>query len=106
MSCSRRGSYGITGRGRLHIIGPLSSVFPRTHFIYSFHLKLQLWQAFVGVRARRVEKYYHNLLAPETNVDSKNTELEDKNHNLESVGIPEKWKVQIEKVIYSSLPMK
>lgn len=69
---------------------------PLAHLIYSLNFMLQLWQAFVGVRARRVEKYYYELLAPETNVDSKNTELE-------SVGIPEKYKAQIEKVIHSFL---
>lgn len=67
-----------------------------------------MWQAFVGVRARRVEKYYQNLLAPDTNVETKNNELEDKNYdsNLECVVVPEKWKGQIEKVIHSSSRVK
>lgn len=62
-----------------------------------------MWQAFVGVRARRVEQYYHNLLALDTDVETK-SQLEEKNHNsnLECVGVPEKWKGQIEKVIHSS----
>ncbi|KAI3459012.1 hypothetical protein Pfo_015675 [Paulownia fortunei] len=63
-------------------------------------LRGELWQAFVGVRARRVEKYYHNLLAPDTNVEIKNTELE----NLVSVGVPEKWKAQIEKDLPRTFP--
>ncbi|KAL0402403.1 UNVERIFIED_CONTAM: TBC1 domain family member 9B [Sesamum latifolium] len=57
-------------------------------------------------RARRVEKYYQNLLAPDANVESKSTELEDKNHesNVDSVGISEKWKGQIEKDLPRTFP--
>lgn len=63
-----------------------------------------MWQAFVGVRARRVEKYYQNLLSPATNVETKNNELEENNcaSDLESVAVTEKWKGQIEKVILFS----
>ncbi|KAL8538548.1 hypothetical protein ACS0TY_000534 [Phlomoides rotata] len=60
-------------------------------------LRGELWQAFVGVKARRVEKYYCGLLAPETNVDGRNTELE-------SVGITEKYKAQIEKDLPRTFP--
>ncbi|KAL0322404.1 UNVERIFIED_CONTAM: TBC1 domain family member 9B [Sesamum calycinum] len=69
-------------------------------------LRGELWQAFVGVRARRVEKYYQNLLAPDANIESKSTELEDKNHesNVDSVGISEKWKGQIEKDLPRTFP--
>lgn len=74
--------------------------FPLLHFIYSFLSKIQLWQAFVGVKARRVDNYYHKLLASETNEDS------DHESNLEHVVIPEKWRAQIEKVIHSSLHME
>lgn len=74
--------------------------FSLIHFIYSFFLKIQLWQAFVGVKARRVDNYYHRLLAPETNEDS------DHELNLDHVVIPEKWRAQIEKVIHSSLHME
>lgn len=69
------------------------------------HHLLQLWQAFVGVKARRIEKYYQNLLDADTNNDN-STEHQmlqsDKASNMstgESVCIPEKWKGQIEKVI-------
>ncbi|KAL2249237.1 UNVERIFIED_CONTAM: TBC domain-containing protein [Sesamum indicum] len=64
-------------------------------------LRGELWQAFVGVKARRVEKYYHNLLAPDNCVRSNNNELEDKIHesNPECAGVPEKWKGQIEKAM-------
>lgn len=100
MSCSRRGSYGTEGRGRLRLIELYCDHFPHTSFIYSFLLELQLWQAFVGLRARRVDNYYHKLLSPETD--------EDGNHesDLVRVGIPEKWRAQIEKVSNSSLPIE
>ena len=39
---------------------------------------LQLWQAFVGVKARRVDKYYQNLLA--SNGDS---EIKSNHQNLQ-----------------------
>ncbi|KAI3470440.1 hypothetical protein Pfo_027103 [Paulownia fortunei] len=69
-------------------------------------LRGEMWQAFVGVRGRRVEKYYQNLLAPDANVETKNNELEDKNHDsiLECVGAPEKWKGQIEKDLPRTFP--
>ncbi|KAL6545296.1 hypothetical protein OROGR_009170 [Orobanche gracilis] len=69
-------------------------------------LRGELWQAFVGVRARRGEKYYQNLLAPDTNIETQNTELEDFNceSNVESVGVPEKWKAQIEKDLPRTFP--
>lgn len=66
-------------------------------------MKLQLWQAFVGVRARRVENYYDNLLASDTKVESNSKVLGNRNQETkqESLGVPEKWKIQIEKVVYS-----
>ncbi|KAL8533063.1 hypothetical protein ACS0TY_009352 [Phlomoides rotata] len=69
-------------------------------------LRGEMWQAFVGVRARRVEKYYQNLLSPDTNIETKNNELEDKNSasNLESVPVTEKWKGQIEKDLPRTFP--
>ncbi|KAL6586517.1 hypothetical protein OROMI_001505 [Orobanche minor] len=69
-------------------------------------LRGELWQAFVGVRARRGEKYYQNLLARDTNIETQNTELEDFNceSNVESVGVPEKWKAQIEKDLPRTFP--
>ncbi|KAH6838137.1 Ypt/Rab-GAP domain of gyp1p superfamily protein [Perilla frutescens var. hirtella] len=70
-------------------------------------LRGELWQAFVGVRARRVDNYYYKLLAPETNLGSKNTELDDRNREsnvLESVGVPEKWEAQIEKDLPRTFP--
>ncbi|KAL0403449.1 UNVERIFIED_CONTAM: TBC1 domain family member 9B [Sesamum radiatum] len=69
-------------------------------------LRGELWQAFVGVKARRVEKYYHNLLAPDNCAGSKNIELEHKIHesNPECAGVPEKWKGQIEKDLPRTFP--
>ena len=55
-------------------------------------LPLQVWQAFVGVKTRRVERYYQNLLTQEAN------DGESKEHD-DSSGVPKKWKRQIEKVI-------
>lgn len=82
--------------------------FTFTCFTYYIHLILQLWQAFVGVRARRVENYYQNLLSPDTTVESKIPVSGDRifGLNLESVGVPDKLKAQIEKVTHSSLHMK
>lgn len=54
-------------------------------------LPMQVWQAFVGVKARRVERYYEDLLAQLTNAG------ESKEHDNTS-GVPKKWKRQIEKV--------
>ncbi|KAL1552048.1 TBC1 domain family member 8B-like [Salvia divinorum] len=61
-------------------------------------LRGELWQAFVGLRVRRVDNYYHKLLSPETD--------EDGNHesDLVRVGIPEKWRAQIEKDLPRTFP--
>ncbi|KAF6150566.1 hypothetical protein GIB67_030367 [Kingdonia uniflora] len=68
-------------------------------------LRGELWQAFVGVRACRVENYYQDLLASETNIDS-DKDLDSSLSNNKSKGSstdqerePENWKGQIEKVI-------
>lgn len=55
-------------------------------------LRGEVWQAFVGVKTRRVERYYQNLLTQEAN------DGESKEHD-DSSGVPKKWKRQIEKVI-------
>lgn len=53
---------------------------------------MQVWQAFVGVKARRVEKYYYDLLAEETNTgNSMDNDI--------AGGAFRKWRKQIEKVI-------
>ncbi|XP_057784567.1 uncharacterized protein LOC131001938 [Salvia miltiorrhiza] len=69
-------------------------------------LRGEMWQAFVGVRARRVENYYQNLLASDTNTETKSSQLEDKNNdsNIENVIISEKWRGQIEKDLPRTFP--
>lgn len=66
----------------------------------------QLWQAFVGIKARRVEKYYQDLLTSETNSDNKveqrvsESESKTRGSATDATCVPEKWKGQIEKVIH------
>ncbi|XP_057981837.1 uncharacterized protein LOC131167075 isoform X5 [Malania oleifera] len=66
-------------------------------------LRGELWQAFVGARARRVESYYQDLLAPETksgkNMEQHDLQSDDNSKGLsaDSACIAEKWKGQIEK---------
>ncbi|KAH6801666.1 Ypt/Rab-GAP domain of gyp1p superfamily protein [Perilla frutescens var. frutescens] len=69
-------------------------------------LRGEMWQAFVGVRARRVENYYQKLLASDTNIETKSGQLEDKNNesNVDNVVIPEKWRGQIEKDLPRTFP--
>lgn len=65
----------------------------------------QLWQAFVGVKVRRVDNYYQDLLAAETKAGSDveqhslDSEINSKMSTTDSAYVPEKWKGQIEKVI-------
>lgn len=73
-------------------------------------LRGELWQAFVGVQSRRVEKYYQNLLSPESNSGNKteqnSTQLVNNSEGLtaDSVCVPEKWKGQIEKDLPRTFP--
>uniref|UniRef100_A0A9I9D1P5 Rab-GAP TBC domain-containing protein n=1 Tax=Cucumis melo TaxID=3656 RepID=A0A9I9D1P5_CUCME len=73
-------------------------------------LRGELWQAFVGVRVRRVEKYYTDLLASDTNSEN-NTESHSfhsdsniKGSSTDSVCTTEKWKGQIEKDLPRTFP--
>ncbi|OMP08090.1 hypothetical protein COLO4_06786 [Corchorus olitorius] len=71
-------------------------------------LRGELWQAFVGVKTRRVDKYYQDLLANETN-SGNNTEQQSllsdsKGPTTDSIGGPEKWKGQIEKDLPRTFP--
>ncbi|KAF4382281.1 hypothetical protein G4B88_011610 [Cannabis sativa] len=70
-------------------------------------LRGELWQAFVGVKARRVEKYYQDLLTSETK-GSNNVEEDvldsDKTKGSTTVCAPEKWKGQIEKDLPRTFP--
>ncbi|XP_031250101.1 ecotropic viral integration site 5 protein homolog isoform X1 [Pistacia vera] len=96
---------------------PLESVFPWKEELevlvrggVPMALRGELWQAFVGVRARRVEKYYQDLLASETksgNNTEENSSLSDsdsKSSTTDSVRVPEKWKGQIEKDLPRTFP--
>ncbi|KAK9920785.1 hypothetical protein M0R45_029331 [Rubus argutus] len=60
-------------------------------------LRGEVWQAFVGVKARRVEKYYYDLLAEETNTG-------ESMDNDNSSGGFRKWRKQIEKDIPRTFP--
>ncbi|CAL0299571.1 unnamed protein product [Lupinus luteus] len=60
-------------------------------------LRGEVWQAFVGVRTRRVENYYEDLLAQETNSS------ESKEQDASSVAFG-KWRKQIEKDIPRTFP--
>lgn len=77
-------------------------------FIYvMLILESQLWQAFVGMKARRVETYYQDLLALGTksgnNAECKNIVPKGNGScvdpSIDTVCLPEKWRGQIEKVI-------
>ncbi|KAK8555057.1 hypothetical protein V6N13_103787 [Hibiscus sabdariffa] len=71
-------------------------------------LRGELWQDFVGVRARRVENYYKDLLANETNsgnnTEKQSLQYDSKGSTTEPVCGPEKWKGQIEKDLPRTFP--
>lgn len=73
-------------------------------------LRGELWQAFVGVRVRRVEKYYTDLLASDTNSEN-NEEAHSLQSDSNAIGsatdsmcTTEKWKGQIEKDLPRTFP--
>lgn len=66
----------------------------------------------MGVKARRVEKYYQGLLTPQNDsvskMDQQSMQSTDRDGeaNVDSISAPEKWKGQIEKVFtYDNSPM-
>ncbi|KAK4284043.1 hypothetical protein QN277_000925 [Acacia crassicarpa] len=73
-------------------------------------LRGELWQAFVGVKARRVDKYYQSLLTPKNDsaskMDQQSMQSTDKDGkaNVDSMCVPEKWKGQIEKDLPRTFP--
>ncbi|KAI8029242.1 TBC1 domain family member 9 [Camellia lanceoleosa] len=73
-------------------------------------LRGELWQAFVGVPARRSEKYYQDLLGAENNSSdsveqqSLQSGKSSKESNICAVSVPEKWKGQIEKDLPRTFP--
>ncbi|KAF6146869.1 hypothetical protein GIB67_018522 [Kingdonia uniflora] len=70
-------------------------------------LRGELWQTFVGVRARRVERYYQDLLDQEI-VSNDNNKCDGissiKGPSSRSGCAPEKWKAQIEKDLPRTFP--
>ncbi|KAG6728489.1 hypothetical protein I3842_02G175500 [Carya illinoinensis] len=73
-------------------------------------LRGELWQAFAGVKSRHVEKYYQDLLAPESysgnSTEHNGKRLDNNSEGLttDAVCIPEKWKGQIEKDLPRTFP--
>ncbi|KAB2598149.1 rab GTPase-activating protein 1-like [Pyrus ussuriensis x Pyrus communis] len=73
-------------------------------------LRGELWQAFVGVKARRADNYYQDLLASETNAGgdvekhSSESDSDSKLSTTDPVSVPEKWKGQIEKDLPRTFP--
>ncbi|KAL9275981.1 TBC1 domain family member 8B-like protein [Drosera capensis] len=68
-------------------------------------LRGELWQAFVGVKVRRIESYYEKLLSPDTTHSDTTVNL-DTDHKVkkENAGLHEKWKGQIEKDLPRTFP--
>ncbi|KAL0923051.1 hypothetical protein M5K25_007096 [Dendrobium thyrsiflorum] len=64
-------------------------------------LRGELWQAFVGVRVRKVDGYYQRLLAPKMSCGDKELEV---NGGLSTKPQTEKWKGQIEKDLPRTFP--
>ncbi|CAI9783214.1 unnamed protein product [Fraxinus pennsylvanica] len=73
-------------------------------------LRGDVWQAFVGVRTRRVERYYQDLLAVEFDASDgqEHEELlsgdDSKQRSRKGVDLSEKWKKQIEKDLHRTFP--
>ncbi|KAG8651250.1 hypothetical protein MANES_07G105500v8 [Manihot esculenta] len=97
-------------------VTPLESLFPWKEELevlvrggVPMALRGELWQAFVGVKTRRVEKYYQDLLASETisgnHVEEKSeSESVSKGPTTDPISMPEKWKGQIEKDLPRTFP--
>uniref|UniRef100_A0A0V0IVE3 Putative rab GTPase-activating protein 1-like n=1 Tax=Solanum chacoense TaxID=4108 RepID=A0A0V0IVE3_SOLCH len=74
-------------------------------------LRGELWQAFVGVKARRVENYYEDLLAlgtkPGNNAEDISTVSKDGScvdSSIDTAFLPENWRGQIEKDLPRTFP--
>ncbi|KAK4349053.1 hypothetical protein RND71_031808 [Anisodus tanguticus] len=82
----------------------------RNNRVAKAQLIFQVWQAFVGVRARRLEKYYLDMLDPESDTgdgqenDESSLAEEKKRRSKESVHVPEKLRKQIEKDLPRTFP--
>jgi hypothetical protein len=62
-----------------------------------------MWQAFVGVSARKISGYYNKLLDEKTDVldkkDLPDQVVNEQKSSPKKHSKPEKWKGQIEKVV-------
>nr|GMD31802.1 TBC1 domain family member 8B-like isoform X1 [Ipomoea batatas] len=67
-------------------------------------LRGEVWQAFVGVKARRVESYYQDLLVSESENDTPLLDNDSKGCNKEKADVPEKCRKQIEKDLPRTFP--
>ncbi|KAL6987488.1 hypothetical protein U1Q18_013236 [Sarracenia purpurea var. burkii] len=67
-------------------------------------LRGEVWQAFVGVRTRRVDRYYQNLLDSSFTQERDKSSTGSKGSNGDGVGVPEKWRRQIEKDLPRTFP--
>ncbi|XP_010509040.1 PREDICTED: TBC1 domain family member 10B-like isoform X2 [Camelina sativa] len=71
-------------------------------------LRGELWQAFVGVKKRRVKNYYQNLLAADSLVNDIEQEhmqhADEKGSSTDPLTVVEKWKGQIEKDLPRTFP--
>ncbi|XP_050211861.1 uncharacterized protein LOC126662018 [Mercurialis annua] len=104
----------VSGTGATAADGtPLESFFPwkeELEFLVRggvpMALRGELWQAFVGVKARRVDKYYQNLLASDFNSGhhEEQSGTDAKGSTTDPACVPEKWKGQIEKDLPRTFP--
>lgn len=105
------------GAGATGHLAPLESLIPWKEELeilvqggVPMALRGELWQAFVGVKTRRAEKYYQDLLASNAksgnNTDKGHVESEDtkKESTADCIAVPEKWKGQIEKDLPRTFP--
>ncbi|KAE9611618.1 hypothetical protein Lal_00011497 [Lupinus albus] len=74
-------------------------------------LRGELWQAFVGIKARHVENYYQNLLASENDSERKMDQQsmqqstdDNGKTTADPVFVSEKWRGQIEKDLPRTFP--
>ncbi|KAG8645182.1 rab GTPase-activating protein 1 isoform X3 [Manihot esculenta] len=94
-------------------IFPLESLFPWKELEVLVRggvpmaLRGELWQAFVGVRTRRVENYYQDLLASDSisgNHVEQQSNSDSKSSTTDPISMTEKWKGQIEKDLPRTFP--
>ncbi|KAI5639458.1 hypothetical protein M9H77_00599 [Catharanthus roseus] len=73
-------------------------------------LRGEVWQAFVGVKTRRIERYYQDLLGSENDAgdnqkhDESVSFKDSERQNKSRVNSPEKWRKQIEKDLPRTFP--